>query len=116
MIWEFLASLVAVLALPLVPAFLEYAIAGSISDSTAAITVAMYAASIGASSRWSLNRAIFWAMSLVMAAFFGLATAGASPRFVEVADLAYVCVLLVMAFHGAERYTIHVTEKVPFRN
>ncbi|MDQ3560106.1 MAG: hypothetical protein M3453_13175, partial [Pseudomonadota bacterium] len=48
--------------------------------------------------------------------FFGIAQAGVEPQFVDVDNLAYISAVVVMGLHGAERYAIHMTDKIPFRN
>src|SRR5437773_2507729 len=110
---QFLCALIVQLALPLMPLLIEFWITGTISDKTYSISAAMYAISIGVTTKniGLLGLGIFAGMAFSSA--FGFVTSGNAMRF-SVSLPALATIVAFMIIHAAERYRRHVTDGEAF--
>lgn len=119
--WEqFLLCVLFHLALPLLPIGIEIWQKRSITDSSLAMGTAMYAISIGGSSRSRLMFGLMVATSIVYSVVFGVLGSQEirvppSLSFNSFAN-AYAGWALVAIFviHALERYNRHVVDRAPY--
>lgn len=109
------------LVLPLFPLVTEYLVAGAVAPSSAYLVAAMYALSIGASSRNALSFGFMMMVGVVCGILFGISTSllGQPPEksHVEVLDKtwpAMMFIAVVFIAHVLERYNRHVADCEPF--
>lgn len=108
--WE---SLLAVIALPLVPLFLEFLVSKTVSYQTATLAAAMFSISNGVLSRHGAILTLSVIIAMVMCFLFGLGIGGKQLVHV-VYPLGLICI--VALYLVVERYYLHVVEERPLRN
>ena len=119
--WEnFVLCLMLHLILPLIPLGAEFVRRSYVSDASLTLGAAMYAISIGGSSRNKLQFGFSILMCITYSIAFGiiagrnandLPSAGISTPSNFYAGIGFV---LIFAFHALERYNRHVVESRPY--
>ena len=120
--WQhYLVCLLFHLLLPLLPIGIEYFITGYLKTSTLTISAAMYAISIGTSSKSILEFGVCIAGSFIFAVMFGTNTAFEVGAPIEKLIVwnnsktsAIVFIIVVLVFHAVARYNRHVLLRQPF--
>ena len=111
---NYLTCILLHMLLPLLPLLFEaWALGGSPSESTLAITAAIYAMSIGLSSE---NKAMFGLcimVGVIFSAVYGQVSVSKNPT-PDVGIYAALAILFVFVIHAAERYNRHVVDCRPF--
>lgn len=103
------------LLFPLLPVGVEYSTAGVVSGGTVTMATAIYAITVGNSSKSRLLFGTCVILCVLFSLSFGLlvgstnATAAANARFYSGCALA-----LVFLVHGLERYNRHVVDRTPY--
>ena len=122
---QFLLCLLFHLLLPLTPIVIEYFTIGYIKTSTLTISAAMYAISVGTSSKSPLEFGTWIAGSIIFAVMFGVHSS--NELRIEPAELnstlsawnnsktsAVIFMLMVLVIHGIARYNRHIIYRQPF--
>jgi hypothetical protein len=99
--------------LPLLPLALELWRKNGVSTQSATLVAAMYAISIGGSSRSKLIFGLGVIISIVFSVAFGLSR-GKDGGLPGSQGLAIGSILFIILTHGIERYNRHVAERTPF--
>lgn len=112
---EYLTCLLLHMILPLLPLFFEAMIRSDSypSNSTLAITVALYSMSIGLTSR---NKAMFGLCLIIGVSFsvvFGILS-GSETKINGINTASTITIVAVFLIHAAERYNRHVADCTPF--
>lgn len=122
---QFLLCLLFHLLLPLAPIAIEYFTIGYMKTSTLTISAAMYAISIGTSSKSPLEFGLYIAGSFIFAVMFGVHSANESIIPAERLNTALsvwnnsktsavLFMVLVVVIHGFARYNRHIVFRQPF--
>src|SRR5277367_6083227 len=112
--WQnFFLCVILHLLLPLLPLGIELWQSGQITAKSATIAAAMYAISIGNSSRSRLIFGLGIVISLLFSAAYGIVIASANP-LPKSAPASFWAIGCMLLFHEIERYNRHVIEKAPF--
>ncbi|MBI1924315.1 hypothetical protein HYR99_08705 [Candidatus Poribacteria bacterium] len=88
-----------------------------ISERSSTLTAAIYAVSIGASSRSRLMFGFGVILSIIFAVEFGIITAGQTSQpsqWLNSGGSALVGIVVIFLLHAAERYNRHLVEKETF--
>ncbi len=120
--WQhYLVCLLFHLTLPLLPIGIEYFTTDYLKTSTLTISAAMYAISIGASSKSILEFGGCIVGSIIFAVMFGINSATENFASVEKLALwngtkssALTFIVLIFALHAIARYNRHVLYRQPF--
>jgi len=112
-IQHFVASVVLIVFLPLLPLLLEYWLLSRISAQSLTLTTAIYAISIGASSTQAVVLVLAIPVSIAFSAAFGVViSVGDPPKGCSIA--AALTILAAALIHMGERWNRHVAEEKPF--
>ena len=101
------------LLLPLLPLGLEFWRAGILSAQSTTLVAAMYAISIGVSSRSKL----LFGLSIIISIVFSIASGsvvGGGVALPGCTKFALTSIAALILTHGIERYNRHVAERRPF--
>jgi len=113
--WEnFLASILMILLLPLLPLVIEWVRQGVINEASLALSASMYTISIGVTSRSRLIFAIAIFASVFYAFLYGSATDIASTYPLFLYKAAVWGIIFTFILHTLERYNKHVADRTPF--
>jgi len=124
--WEqFLLCLIFHLLLPLLPIAIEYFTIGYLKTSTLTISAAMYAISVGTSSKSPLEFGAWIAGSIIFAVMFGVSSSTENnipPEQLtamlsvwnnsKTSSVLFIAVVIVI--HGLARYNRHIRYRQPF--
>jgi len=107
---EYLLCIMFQLVLPLLPVAFELWLKNSLSEKSLMISVAIYAISIGNTSRNKLLFGFSVFISIIFSVCFGIVLGGGAspPNSVLSAEVSLGFIFLASAI---ERYTIHITEE-----
>lgn len=109
---EYILCVLFKLALPLLPLILEAWITGTLSVKSLMISAAIYAISIGNSSRNKLLFGISVMVSIVFSVCFGLVVGGGDNKLPPYGEqLAMVTIIVVFFTAAIEMYTTYITKK-----
>lgn len=110
---DFAVSLLFVVVLPLIPVGIEQWVKGVVGPNSLTLAAAMYALSIGASSKSPLLMALGVLSSLSFAMLFGVTLASTViPAGVDTA--AFASMAFVAVVHGCERWNRHACDHERF--
>lgn len=99
------------LVLPLFPLILEQWARGSISESSITLSTAIYAITIGVSSRSKTLLALGIGIGLIFS--FASGATFRAESLPESRNMAFLAIVCVFVWHGIERYTRHIIEREP---
>lgn len=112
--WEqFCLCVVAHMILPFMPLFFELWKTGTIGPTSLTISTAMYAISIGLSSKISLITLMCTIVAFVFSFAYGDSVdrykhSTVDPELLHLEAYAFICIALIFASHFLERYVRHV--------
>jgi hypothetical protein len=112
-IQEFLLCVLFHLLFPFVPLLVEISLLGRVERKSLLLFLAIYAVSIGVSSRSRLMFGITIVLGMIYAIFFGIATTGAELR-APVLIAGQLALGLIVLVHACERYNRHVVDRIRF--
>lgn len=117
--WEqFLLCVLFHLLLPLLPIGIELWVSHRVTDTTLTLGAAMYAISIGSSSKSRLMFGFSVVLCIIYSIAFGVLTGGTaqSPGAGSLFGNAYATIALLLIFlvHAGERYNRHIVDRAPF--
>ena len=113
--WQhFAASLAFAIALPLVPLAIEAWLKGTITCQSLTLGTAIYAVSVGVSSKNVMMLAATFLASIVFAVAFGVVIGGGSSEPRGCTSAAYISIAMISLIHAGERFNKHVANKEPF--
>ena len=114
--WEnFLLSVLLHMLFPLLPLLFELWLGGSITDKSLNLMAAVYAISIGVSSRSKLLFGICIAISFIFSFAFGISSSELDNLKMS-GFLSSISIGLIFIIHIIERYNRHVEERDNFLN
>jgi len=110
---NFLLSLLFHMMLPLFPLVIEYWQNGAVKTETLTLLAALYAISIGVSSKSKIIFGLSVIISIVFSVAFGLSSSGTSA-LVNSEFYASVSIVCIFIMHAGERWNMHVVAKEPY--
>ncbi len=112
---SFLASIALHQILPLMPLFIEFTYLGHVTDKSLTMTSAIYAFSIGVSSRSQATLGLCMLIGILMSASYGAIEQypkESYPKFYNF--LSFWLILVVFLIHLIERFRRHINENEDF--
>ncbi len=111
--WEyFVISILFSLVLPLLPLPIEFYITHGIKPESMTMAIAIYAVSIGVTSRSQVIFGVCVLVGVVFAVAYGVSVK--APDQSPATWVSWAIVGLVFIMHGIERYQRHVQQRTPF--
>lgn len=112
---NFILSILFQMFLPLFPLFFEYWQTGVIKTETLTLLAALFAVSIGVSSR----RKILFGISIIIGIIFSVAYGLSSNTSTPLVNSEYYAggsIIIIFLMHAAERWNLHAIDKQPYWN
>lgn len=114
-IQSFIASIALHQILPLIPLFIEYRYLGHVTNKSLTMTSAIYAFSIGVSSRSQATLGICILIGILMSASYGAIKEYPIEEYPKFHTfVAFWLILIVFLIHLIERYRRHINENEDF--
>ena len=112
---NFILSIMFQMLLPLFPLFFEYWQSGGIKAETLTLLAALFAVSIGVSSRSKMLFGISIIIGIIFSVAYGLSTNTSAP-LVNSEYYAGGSIIIIFLIHAGERWNLHVIDKQPYWN